>query len=320
MDAKLLLSTEQSGEGYYIAQYKTSELAVFSYYVESKGEAVLIDPILDTTVYEQVLAQRHASLKYVLLSHYHADYLSGHAHLKVPVVLGPGGTRQVNKFKVKECPDGHLLSLGVIKLRLIHTPGHTPESSCYVLVDSTGKDQVIFSGDTVFLGDVGRPDLACSGSLTSEDLAGWLYDSIQKLKKLDGAMRIYPGHGSGSACGKSIGAGMFCTLGAQFTNNYGFKAPTKNDFTKEVLNSMPKPPPYFFHDAALNQSGPEDFNFTRKHVHTPLHPNEFNTLRKSAKLVDTRMDVGKGVLHGAYWLPSGAPITSWISLFFAPDQ
>lgn len=141
--------------------------------------------------------------------------------------MGPDSKRAVNKFKVKECFDGEVLHLGNVKIRVVHSPGHTLESSCYVLHDSTQKDVAFFSGDTVFLGEVGRPDLACSDKITSTDLAGMLYDSIQKVKKLEGTMRLYPGHGSGSACGKSIGAGNYCTVGAQFTNNYGFKFTNK---------------------------------------------------------------------------------------------
>lgn len=126
--------------------------------------------------------------------------------------MGPSATRAVNTFKVKECTDGEEIPLGEVKVRVIHTPGHTLESSSFVLEDKHGKDSCLFSGDTVFLGEVGRPDLACSANITKEDLAGMLFDSIQKLRVLDGAIRLYPGHGSGSACGKSIGAGSFCNL------------------------------------------------------------------------------------------------------------
>lgn len=146
------------------------------------------------------------------MSHYHADYLSGHTEFKVPIVMGPSATRAVNTFKVKECTDGEEITMGDIKIRVIHTPGHTLESSSFVLKDKNGKDSCLFSGDTVFLGEVGRPDLACSANITKEDLAGMLFDSIQKLRVLDGAIRLYPGHGSGSACGKAIGAGSFCNL------------------------------------------------------------------------------------------------------------
>jgi hydroxyacylglutathione hydrolase len=159
----------------------------------------------------------------VLLSHYHADYLSGHTQFNVPIGMGPGSKRELNKFDLREFEDGSEISLGQIKIKVIHTPGHTPESSCYLLSDSTSAPECLFTGDTVFLGDVGRPDLAVKNGGTIEDQASILFDSIQKLKQLDGKLRIYPGHGSGSACGKAIGGGNFCTLETQKASNYGFK-------------------------------------------------------------------------------------------------
>lgn len=169
-----------------------------------------------------MLGKRHANLKYIFLTHYHADYLSGHTEFKVPIVMGPDSTRAVNKFKVKECHDGELLPLGSIKMQIMHTPGHTLESTSYILRDATGKEICIFSGDCVFLGEIGRPDLAVAGKISKEDLAGMLYESVQRYKKLNPDLRLYPGHGSGSACGKAIGGGNFCTVGGQFGKNYGF--------------------------------------------------------------------------------------------------
>jgi hydroxyacylglutathione hydrolase len=206
--------------------------------------------------------------------------------------MGPSAARAVNTFKVHEAKDGEVLTLGSIKLKVHHTPGHTLESSCFQLIDSANKDICLFTGDTVFLGEVGRPDLACSSDITSEDLAGMLYDSIQKVKKLDGSMRLYPGHGSGSACGKSIGAGHFCSVGNQFTNNYGFKFTNKNDFVKEVAHNLPKPPSYFFYDAGLNQKGATPYDLALKKAHVPLTLEEFEKVRTQYKVVDTRVDVG----------------------------
>lgn len=162
MDSKLNLVTEQSGDGFYVAQFKTSELAIFSYYVESNKECLLLDPVFDVKTYNEFIAKRHSHLKYVALTHYHADYLSGHTEFKVPIIMGASSARPVNSFKVKECPDGEVLALGGITLTVIHTPGHTLESSCFLLKDNAKKDVALFTGDTVFLGEVGRPDLACS--------------------------------------------------------------------------------------------------------------------------------------------------------------
>ena len=184
--------------------------------------------------------------------------------------MGPSASRVINTFKVKECADGEVVSLGNIKIKVLHTPGHTLESSCFQLIDSTGKDAALFSGDTIMLGEVGRPDLACSSNITSADLAAMLYDSVQKVKKLDGTARLYPGHGAGSACGKSIGAGNFCTLGVQATKNYGFKFTSKEEFVKEVSSNIPAPPKYFFYNAGLNQKGATSYELALKKAHVPL--------------------------------------------------
>lgn len=184
MDAKISISTEQSGNGFYIAQFKTAELAVFTYYVESKGESILIDPPFDTLKLREFIQKRSSTLKYVFLTHYHADFLSGHNEFKVPIVMGKGSKREINKFQVQEQEDGAILELGDVKIKVIHTPGHTLESSTFLLVDNASVPVCIFTGDTLFLGDVGRPDLAANSNLTPADLAGLLFESVQKLKAL----------------------------------------------------------------------------------------------------------------------------------------
>lgn len=171
-----------------------------------------------------MLKSRGKKLKGVFLTHYHADYIAGHLDLQKKyggeIYLGP---KALSSFGIKVLKDGDVVSVGQIKLRLLHTPGHTEESSCIVLSDSENKEQCIFTGDTVFLGEVGRPDLAVKTNLTSKDLAGLLYDSLQKIKKLDDSLRVYPGHGAGSSCGKNISKGDFCSLGTQKQTNYGLK-------------------------------------------------------------------------------------------------
>jgi hydroxyacylglutathione hydrolase len=293
MDSKLTLVTEQTGDGFYVAQFKTSELAIFSYYVESNKESLLLDPVFDVKTYTEFITKRHSHLKYVALTHYHADYLSGHTEFKAPIVMGASSARSVNGFKIKECKDGEAIHIGGVTISVLHTPGHTLESSCFLLKDHHGKDAALFTGDTVFLGEVGRPDLACSEKITSQDLASMLYDSIQRLKTLDGNIRIYPGHGSGSACGKSIGAGNFCTLGAQNTNNYGFKFTDKDEFVKALTANIPKPPKYFFFDAGLNQKGADSYHNAHTHANRPLTHEQF-LKHKNATIIDTRMDVGPG--------------------------
>jgi hydroxyacylglutathione hydrolase len=294
-----------------VAQFKTSELSIFSYYVESEKDCLLIDPVLDVENYRKFISQRGANLKYVLLSHYHADYLSGHTAFNVPIVMGPKASKSVNQFKVHEHKDEETIGLGSIKLRVLHTPGHTPESSCYLLSDSKGKETAIFSGGTVFLGEVGRPDLASSENITSADLAGLLYNSIQRLKRLDGDIRLYPGHGSGSACGKSIGTGNYCTMGVQNTKNYGFKFTNKEDFVKELTENIPKAPKYFFYDADLNQKGTVSYEENLKEAHVPLSLDEFDKLRTQMTVIDTRHVLGeKGTIcltQGSSRASSGCP-------------
>lgn len=157
------LTTEQQGDGFYIAQFKNSDLAIFSYYVESNNEAFVIDPTYDTTVYREMLDKRASTLKFVLMTHYHADYLAGHTELKVPIFMGEHAKRAVNGFELTERKDGESFTIGNITLVTHHTPGHTFESSCYELYDAQKKPICLFTGDTVFLGDVGRPDLAVAG-------------------------------------------------------------------------------------------------------------------------------------------------------------
>lgn len=197
--------------------------------------------------------------------------------------------------------DGSSISLGSTKTIIIHTPGHTPESSCFLLKDCEGSDVCLFSGDTVFLGDVGRPDLAVSSNLTREDLAGMLFDSVQKLRKLDGKIRLYPGHGSGSACGKAIGGGNFCTLGAQYEKNYGFLIPEKEEFIAKLTEGIQKPPSYFFHDAKTNQMGPCAHETYFKTANIPLSIEEFQKLAEKAVILDSRPELTHGLIKGSYW-------------------
>lgn len=178
----------------------------------------------------------------------------------------------------------------------------------------------MFTGDTVFLGDVGRPDLAASGDVTKEDLASWLFDSIQKLKKRDGELRLYPGHGSGSACGKAIGAGNFCTLGKQFEKNYGFTIPTKEDFIKKLTDGMAAPPKYFFHDAKLNHSGPGNFDEEFKKVNHPLSIEEFKKAFEKSTVIDTRLKSEGGIIKGSFWTVNNGPMCQWMSMLANPSD
>ncbi|MBI3483363.1 MAG: MBL fold metallo-hydrolase, partial [Bacteroidetes bacterium] len=190
----------------YIQQLYTNCLAEAAYYIESDGEAAIIDPIRETEPYLELASERRSKIKYIFETHFHADFVSGHIDLSkktgAPIVYGPMAE---TKYKVLNAKDGEIFPLGKLKIKTLHTPGHTPESTCYLLLDENGKEHAVFTGDTLFVGDVGRPDLL-DGKMSSEELASMLYDSLNnKLKKLPDHVLVYPAHGPGSACGKNIG-------------------------------------------------------------------------------------------------------------------
>jgi hydroxyacylglutathione hydrolase len=232
--------------------------------------------------------------------------------------MGAGAKREINTFDIREKADGESVLLGSVRLSVIHTPGHTLESSCFLLFDAHNAPVAMFTGDTVFLGEVGRPDLAANSHLTKHDLAGMLYDSIQKLKAYDDAIRVYPAHGAGSACGKAIGGGNFCTLGQQKTNNYGFTHNHKENFISEVTN-ISEPPKYFFYDSSLNQKGPVDYYQSLKNANIPLSVEEFKALAQKVTVIDTRNELGAGLIKGAYWLPAKGAIINWLANLIQPE-
>jgi hydroxyacylglutathione hydrolase len=242
----------------YIKQLYTGCLSEAAYYIESNGEAAIIDPLRDIDEYLQLSNERKAKVKYIFETHFHADFVSGHIDLGkatgAPIVYGPG-TR--TKFPVHVAADGETFSIGALTIKVLHTPGHTLESTCYLLKDENGKDHCVFTGDTLFVGDVGRPDLAQKGEeLTMEDLAGMMYDSLQsKLVPLADGVIIYPAHGAGSSCGKNLGSETFSTIGEQKQYNYALQAKTKQEFIKAVTEGITEPPQYFPINAKINKEG-----------------------------------------------------------------
>jgi hydroxyacylglutathione hydrolase len=214
----------------YIEQLYTSCLAEAAYYIESEGEAVIIDPLRETEPYIELSQKRGSKIKYVFETHFHADFVSGHIDLakkvNATIVYGP----QANtNYKVYNAKDGEEFKVGKLTLRVLHTPGHTPESSCYLLLDENKREHAIFTGDTLFVGDVGRPDLL-DGVMTKEELSSMMYDSLnKKIKTLPDSVIVYPAHGPGSACGKNIGKETFSTIGEQKKFNYALK-----DMTREA--------------------------------------------------------------------------------------
>lgn len=223
---------------------------------------------------------------------------------------------------MEEFKSGSTLKLGEIKLTVLHTPGHTLESSCYLLTDRDGKEEFLFTGDTVFLGEVGRPDLAVSKDMTQDDLAGMLYDSLQKLRVLKPSCKILPGHGSGSSCGKAIGEGNVCTLEKQFKSNHAFQFHSREDFIKKIAEGISKPPQYFFHDARLNQQGHQPYDAFVKKSKTVLSVEEFKALvKKGHPVIDTRSstdNLKKGYIKDALLLAEGGALPTWLGGLFDP--
>jgi hydroxyacylglutathione hydrolase len=275
-----------------IEQIYTGCLAEAAYYIESDGEAAIIDPLREVDSYLKRAEDDAANIKYIFETHFHADFVSGHVDLSkksgAAIVYGPTA---VTGFDSHIAEDGEVFNIGKISITALHTPGHTPESTTYLLKDEAGKPYCIFSGDTLFIGDVGRPDLAQQADLTAEDMAAALYDSLHtKIMTLPDDVLIYPAHGAGSACGKHMSKETFDTLGNQKLNNYALKAESKAAFIKQVTAGILPPPQYFAKNAALNKSGSAPYDAVVKHGLKPLSPADFeSTAQYSAALIlDTR--------------------------------
>lgn len=247
----------QQGLKMYIEQIYTGCLAEAAYYIESEGEAVIIDPLREIDPYIEKANQRGTKIKYVLETHFHADFVSGHIDLAnktgAAIVYGPTAK---TSFDAHIAEDGEVLKLGNASIEIMHTPGHTMESTVFLLKDETGKNHSIFTGDTLFIGDVGRPDLAVKSDLTKEDLAGYLFDSLRnRIMPLEDDVMVYPAHGAGSACGKNMSSETFSTLGEQKRTNYALQEMTREEFIKEVTEGIAPPPQYFPKNAMLNKMG-----------------------------------------------------------------
>jgi hydroxyacylglutathione hydrolase len=260
-----------------VEQIYTGCLAVAAYYIESEGEAAIIDPLRETTPYIERAEKDNSKIKYVFETHFHADFVSGHIDLAkktgAKIVYGPTANPNYEAVIAK---DGEVFTLGKVKIKALHTPGHTPESTTYLLIDENGKHHSIFTGDTLFIGDVGRPDLAIKSNLTEKDLAGMLYDSLHnKILTLEDDVIVYPGHGAGSACGKKMSKETFATLGHQKEFNYALKAQTKEQFIKEVTTGLAAPPQYFPKNAMMNKMGYDSIDEVMDKGSKALNPDMF---------------------------------------------
>ena len=277
----------------YIQQIYTKCLAEAAYYIESDGEAAIIDPLRDIDVYLDLSKERNASIKYVFETHFHADFVSGHSDLKdatgAEIVYGPGAKAS---YEITAADDNQVFSLGNIKIKVLHTPGHTLESACFLVLDEEGKEHSIFTGDTLFVGDVGRPDLAVSSTISSTDLASMLYSSItDKLKPLPEGTVMYPGHGPGSQCGKSLGPEIESTLGAQLNGVNSVINQTREEFVEMVTSGLNTPPQYFPKNAGINKSGTKkSVDVILKDSLKPLSIEEFNAeaAKENTVILDTR--------------------------------
>ena len=276
-----------------VEQIYTGCLAQGAYYVTSNGEAAIIDPLRETAPYINRLQKDGVKLKYIFETHFHADFVSGHVDLSkqtgAPIIYGPNATCE---FKCVSAKDEEVFNLGDISLKVLHTPGHTMESTTYLLKDEKGKDYCIFSGDTLFLGDVGRPDLAQKAAhMTQDELAGLLYDSLMtKIMPLADDVIVYPAHGAGSACGKNMMKETVDTLGNQKKMNYALNQPNKQAFIKAVTDGLLPPPAYFGLNVALNKKGYESFESVLHNGMRALTPAEFEAAAENteALILDTR--------------------------------
>jgi glyoxylase-like metal-dependent hydrolase (beta-lactamase superfamily II)/rhodanese-related sulfurtransferase len=247
----------------FVQQLYTGCISEAAYYIESNGIAAIIDPLRDIDAYLQLAKQRNATIQYIFETHFHADFVSGHLDLAAAtgasIVYGPN---TVTKFEVTVAKDNQVFQIGNASIQVLHTPGHTLESSCYLLKNETGKDYAIFTGDTLFVGDVGRPDLAQKDNeITMEELAGMLFDSLhQKIMPLADDVIVYPAHGAGSSCGKNLGSETFSTIGTQKQTNYALQPQTKEDFIIAVTDGLAAPPQYFPINAKINKEGYESLD------------------------------------------------------------
>ena len=278
-----------------VEQIYTGCLAQGAYYIENNGEAAIIDPLREVQPYIEKAKRNNAKIKYVFETHFHADFVSGHLDLSAktgaPIVYGPNAQCGFDCISAK---DGQEFPLGDAKIRVIHTPGHTMESTCFLLIDQTGKATSLFSGDTLFIGDVGRPDLAqkLSSDLTEDMLAGFLYDSLQnKIIPLADDITVYPAHGAGSACGKNMSKETTDTLGNQKKTNYALNpALSKGQFIKELLTGLVAPPAYFPLNVLMNIQGYDSIDKVLERGQHALSPAAFEAAANetSALILDTR--------------------------------
>jgi hydroxyacylglutathione hydrolase len=308
----------------FIKQFYTTCLSEAAYYIESEGEAAIIDPLRDTEEYIKLAKKNNAGIKYIFETHFHADFVSGHIDLSkqtgAPIIYGPGA---VTNYEVHNAKDNEIFKLGKITIQVLHTPGHTLESSCYLLRDENDKPHAIFTGDTLFVGDVGRPDLS-SGNMTSAELAGIMYDTIQnKILPLADDVIVYPAHGAGSSCGKSMGPETFSTIGEQKKANYALQPQSKEEFVAAVTDGLSVPPKYFAINAQINMQGYTSLDAVKQKGLTPLSLTEFKKLKDDDVIIlDTRHAsvFTQGFIPGSIFIGLEGRFAEWAGSLLSFDK
>ncbi len=311
----------------FIKQLYTGCLSEAAYYIESEGEAAVIDPLRDTAAYTDLAKERNARIRYIFETHFHADFVSGHIDLGketgAPIIYGP---ETETSYPVQVAQDGALFTLGKISIQVLHTPGHTLESTCYLLNDENGTPHAVFTGDTLFVGDVGRPDLAQEGSsLSMQDLAGLLYDSLQnKIISLPDNVLVYPAHGPGSSCGKNLGPNTYSTIGEEKRTNYALQAASKNAFISAVTDGLAAPPQYFPVNAKINKEGYESLDNLLRKALQPITVTDFREAIKSDAVIvlDTRDSAVfiNGFIPGAISIGLDGRFAEWAGMLLPFDR
>jgi hydroxyacylglutathione hydrolase len=309
----------------FIKQLYTGCLSEAAYYIESEGIAAIIDPLRDIDSYVQLARERNAAIKYIFETHFHADFVSGHLDLQkatgAPIVYGPNTE---TSFPIHLAKDGETFQLGKTAIEVLHTPGHTVESTCYLLRDENGEPHAVFTGDTLFVGEVGRPDLS-SGEMSKEELASLLYDSInQKLASLPDEVIVYPAHGPGSNCGKNLGPATSSTIGEEKKTNYALQPQEREAFIKAVTSDLPVAPSYFPINARINKEGYDSLEKIFETALTPLSPADFKKWmeQEDTIILDTRLagDFTKQFVPGSISIGLEGRFAEWAGSLLPFDK